>query len=384
MTEQRVAVLGSTGSIGTQTLEVCGLLGMRVEVLCAGRNIDLLEAQARRCRPSLVSVADMEAGNILKTRLADMPCRVVAGPEAAEEAAAFPDADVVVTAMTGTAGLLPTMAAVRGGKRIALANKETLVCAGRLVMDEAARHGAEIVPVDSEHSAIFQSMDNRAGVRPVGIKLTASGGPFRGMTWEEVRCAPPEKALKHPNWSMGAKVTIDSATMMNKGLELIEAMHLFGMAPEDIEILVHPQSIVHSAVEYADGAVIAQLGTPDMRLPIQYALTWPERLPCPAPRLDLAKLGTLTFEKPDLGTFRCLRLAMETAGRGMSACCAMNAANEIAVSRYLKGELTFGGIYETAASVTEQLAGTPADTLEEVLALDAEARRLASGQGTRQ
>ena len=358
MTEQRVAVLGSTGSIGTQTLEVCGLLGIRVEVLCAGRNIDLLEAQARRCRPSLVSVADTEAGNILKTRLADMPCRVVAGPEAAEEAAAFPDADVVVTAMTGTAGLLPTMAAVRGGKRIALANKETLVCAGRLVMDEAARHGAEIVPVDSEHSAIFQSMDNRAGVRPVGIK--------------------------HPNWSMGAKVTIDSATMMNKGLELIEAMHLFGMAPEDIEILVHPQSIVHSAVEYADGAVIAQLGTPDMRLPIQYALTWPERLPCPAPRLDLAKLGTLTFEKPDLGTFRCLRLAMETAGRGMSACCAMNAANEIAVSRYLKGELTFGGIYETAASVTEQLAGTPADTLEEVLALDAEARRLASGQGTRQ
>ena len=382
MTEHRVAVLGATGSIGTQTLEVCGLLGMPVAALCADRSIGLLEEQARRFRPALVSVADPEAGRTLKTRLADLPCRVAYGPGAAEEAAAVPDADVVVTAMTGTAGLLPTMAAVREGKRIALANKETLVCAGRLVMGEAARRGAEILPVDSEHSAIFQSMDNRAGVRPVGIKLTASGGPFRGMTWEEVRTAPPEKALKHPNWNMGAKVTVDSATMMNKGLELIEAMHLFGMAPEDIEILVHPQSIVHSAVEYADGAVIAQLGTPDMRLPIQYALTYPERLPCPAPRLDLAELGALTFEKPDLDTFRCLRLAMETAPRGMGACCAMNAANEIAVSRYLKGDLPFGGIYETAASVTERLAGTPADTLEEVLALDAEARRLAAEQGT--
>ena len=382
MTEHTVAVLGSTGSIGTQTLEVCGLLGMPVAALCAGKNVGLLEEQARRYHPALVGVADTEAGKTLKTRLGDLPCRVVYGPEAAEEAAAIPEADVVVTAMTGTAGLLPTMAAVREAKRIALANKETLVCAGRLVMSQAALRGAEIVPVDSEHSAIFQSMDNRAGVRPTGIRLTASGGPFRGLSWEEMREMPPERALKHPNWNMGAKVTIDSATMMNKGLELIEAMHLFGMSPEDIEILVHPQSIVHSAVEYADGAVIAQLGTPDMRLPIQYALTYPERLPCPAPRLDLAELGTLTFEKPDLDAFRCLKLAMETAGRGTSACCAMNAANEIAVSRYLNGGLSFGGIYETAAAVTEKLAGTPADTLEEILVLDAEARRLAEEPGT--
>ncbi|MBR6950398.1 MAG: 1-deoxy-D-xylulose-5-phosphate reductoisomerase [Oscillospiraceae bacterium] len=381
MTEHTVAVLGSTGSIGTQTLEVCALLGIGVTALCAGRNIDLLEAQARQFRPAVVGVADTEAGRTLRSRLADLPCRVVYGAEAAQETAADPGADVVVTAMTGTAGLLPTMAAVREAKRIALANKETLVCAGRLVMAAAARHGAQIVPVDSEHSAIFQSMDNHAGVRPTGIKLTASGGPFRGLTWEEMRAMPPERALKHPNWSMGAKVTIDSATMMNKGLELIEAMHLFGMAPENIEILVHPQSIVHSAVEYADGAVIAQMGTPDMRLPIQYALTWPERLPCPAPRLDLAALGTLTFERPDLTAFRCLRLAVESAGRSMSACCAMNAANEIAVNRYLRGDLSFGGIYETAAAVTEKLAGTPADTLEEVLALDAEARRLAAELG---
>ena len=382
MTEHTVSVLGSTGSIGTQTLEVCGLLGLPVAALCADRNIDLLETQARQFRPALVAVADTEAGKLLKSRLADLPCLVLYGAGAAEEAAAVPEADVVVTAMAGTAGLLPTMSAIREAKRIALANKETLVCAGRLVMTEATRRGAEILPVDSEHSAIFQSMDNRAGIRPIGIKLTASGGPFRGRTWEEVRSAPPEQALKHPNWNMGAKVTIDSATMMNKGLELIEAMHLFGLPPKSIEILVHPQSIVHSAVEYADGAVIAQLGTPDMRLPIQYALTYPKRLPCPAPRLKLSDLGTLTFEKPDLDTFRCLKLAMETAERGMSACCAMNAANEIAVNRYLKGDLTFGGIYETAASVTEKLARVPADTLEEVLLLDAEARRLAAGEGT--
>lgn len=372
-----VSVLGSTGSIGTQTLDVCRRLGIPVAALCANKSVDLLEAQAREFRPLLVAVSDKAAGEDLTIRLADTDCHVIYGPRAAEEAAALPEAGVVVTAMVGTSGLLPTMAAIRAGKRIALSNKETLVCAGSLVMAAAESCGAEIIPVDSEHSAIFQSMDNRAGVKPTGIKLTASGGPFRGMSWEEVRLLPPERALKHPNWNMGAKVTIDSASMMNKGLELIEAMHLFAMRPEDIEILVHPQSIVHSAVEYADGSVIAQLGMPDMRLPIQYALTYPERTVCPVKPLKLADLGTLTFEAPDLNTFRCLGLAMKAAKQGMSACCVMNAANEVAVGRYLKKEITFGGIYESVAAVMDGLSGRCAETLEDVLALDLDARAAA-------
>ncbi|MCQ2451820.1 MAG: 1-deoxy-D-xylulose-5-phosphate reductoisomerase [Oscillospiraceae bacterium] len=373
-----VSVLGSTGSIGTQTLDVCRRLGIPVVALCANKSIDLLEAQAREFQPLLVAVTDKTAGETLKMRLSDTPCRVIIGEEAAQEAAALPQAGVVVTAMVGTSGLLPTMAAIREGKRIALSNKETLVCAGSLVMAAAKEHGAEIIPVDSEHSAIFQSMDNKAGIRPTGLKLTASGGPFRGMSWDEVRLLPPERALKHPNWSMGAKVTIDSASMMNKGLELIEAMHLFQMKPESIEILVHPQSIVHSAVEYADGSVIAELGVPDMRLPIQYALTYPERMVCPVQPLKLAQLGSLTFESPNLNTFRCLGLAMKAAGQGMSACCVMNAANEIAVGLYLKGQLTFGGIYETVAAVMERLSKHQAGSLEDVLALDREARREAA------
>ena len=378
MNVRSVSLLGSTGSIGTQTLDVCRKLHIPVAALCANRSVGLLERQAREFRPALVAVADETAGRDLKARLADTACRVIAGPDAAREAAACPEAGTVVTAMVGTAGLLPTMEAIRERKRIALSNKETLVCAGRLVMAAAAEAGAEIVPVDSEHSAIFQCMDNRAGVKPTGIKLTASGGPFRGMSWDEMKNAPPERALKHPNWNMGAKVTVDSATMMNKGLELIEAMHLFAMDPDRIEILVHPQSIVHSAVEYEDGSVIAQMGVPDMRLPIQYALTYPERLPCPAPALSLADAGALTFERPDTDAFRCLGLAMEAARSGMSACCAMNAANEVAVGRYLRGELSFGGIYETAARAVNELAGQRAETLEEVLLLDGQARELAA------
>lgn len=383
--KKQIAVLGSTGSIGTQALEVIEEQSDLFEVyaLTANNSDELLIQQARKFKPEVVVIANEAKYQGVKEALSDLPIKVFAGAQSIADVAAMGPVDIVLTAMVGYSGLQPTISALKAGKTIALANKETMVVAGELVCDLAIKNRCPILPVDSEHSAIFQCLVGETS--PIErIILTASGGPFRGKDRKFLETVTAKDALKHPNWSMGAKVTIDSATMMNKGLELIEAMHLFGMAPEDIEILVHPQSIVHSAVEYADGAVIAQLGTPDMRLPIQYALTWPERLPCPAPRLDLAKLGTLTFEKPDLGTFRCLRLAMETAGRGMSACCAMNAANEIAVSRYLKGELTFGGIYETAASVTEQLAGTPADTLEEVLALDAEARRLASGQGTRQ
>lgn len=380
MSYPSVSVLGSTGSIGMQTLEVCRLLSVPVTALCARRSIEKLEAQAREFRPALVAVTDPHAAALLKTRLADTPIRVLSGEKSAEEAAADSGAHTVITAMVGTAGLLPTMAAIREGKRIALANKETLVCAGRLVMTAAKEFRAEIIPVDSEHSAIFQSMDNRAGVRPVGIKLTASGGPFRGMTWEQMKSLPPERALKHPNWSMGAKVTIDSATMMNKGLELIEAMHLFSMSPDQIDILVHPQSIVHSAVEYADGSIIAQLGMPDMRTPIQYAVTYPERQPCPSPHLDLAALGGLTFERPDRDAFRCLALAETCAKTGGEACAVMNAANEVAVNQYLKGKIAFSDIYRLACSAVSAFAGCRENTLEGILALDAEVRRFSLGQ----
>ncbi|MDR0905535.1 MAG: 1-deoxy-D-xylulose-5-phosphate reductoisomerase [Oscillospiraceae bacterium] len=326
---KRVIILGSTGSIGTQTLDVCETLGIRVAAISGYRNRELLDAQAAKFRPEVVTTNPIEALSV--------------------------EADIVVNAIVGAAGLDATLTAVRQGRRLALANKESLVCAGSLVMSEAKKYGAEIIPVDSEHSAIFQCLRGADGNKVKRIILTASGGAFYGKSREELKNVTVADALKHPNWSMGAKVTVDSATMMNKGLELIEAMHLFGLPPEKIKVLVHRQSVVHSAVEFEDGAVIAQLGSPDMRLPIQYALTYPERLECPAPTLDLAQIGSLTFDEPDLDAFPCLALATETAGRGDAACRAMNDANETAVEKFLAGELAFTGIYEFVRAEMEKI-----------------------------
>ncbi len=369
-----ISVLGSTGSIGTQTLDVCDKLNIPVSAIAFGKNAKLAETQARRFKPRIAAAQDENAANDLKVRLADTDITVLSGPYGVIEAAMEESASTVVTAMVGTAGLLPTLAAISRGKRIALANKETLVCAGKLVMAAARDCGAEIIPVDSEHSAIFQSMDNKNGVRPVKILLTASGGPFFGKTYDEIKNMPPETALRHPNWSMGAKVTIDSATMMNKGLEFIEAMHLFSMPPEAIEILVHRQSIVHSAVEFADGSVIAQMGVPDMRIPIQYALSYPERAPAPCSTLSLSDIGTLTFARPDLDAFRCLALAMECAKRGGAFPAVMNAANEIAVGLYLAGKISFGGIYESVRLCVETIKGKDEPELSDILEYDAAAR----------
>lgn len=315
--DRSISILGSTGSIGTQTLEVAETCGVRVVALTANRNIALLEQQARKFHPILAAAADPTAAAVLRDRLADTDIQVLGGQEGILAAAALPQADTVVTALVGVAGLEPTLTAIDAGKRIALANKETLVCAGPLVMARAREKGAEIVPVDSEHSAIFQSLQgSRSHGELKRILLTASGGPFFGWTREQLEEVTPAHALKHPNWDMGAKVTIDSATLMNKGLELLEAMSLFDVPPEQIQILVHRESILHSAVEYCDNAVIAQLGTPDMRLPIQYALSWPDRVPGPATELDLFACGKLTFQKPDTDTFRCLALAIRSAKEG--------------------------------------------------------------------
>ncbi|MDR1064758.1 MAG: 1-deoxy-D-xylulose-5-phosphate reductoisomerase [Oscillospiraceae bacterium] len=344
-----IVLLGSTGSIGTQTLDVCRALGLRVSAFAAGGNIDLLERQATEFHPELVAVCDENAARALETRLRGSGVRVLSGEAGVLEAARL-DCGTLVNAVSGSAGLSPTLEAARLGRRIALANKESLVIAGERVMALARETGAEIIPVDSEHSAIFQCLQGAGGNKIKKLILTASGGPFYGETREEtlrkMRNATPETALAHPNWSMGAKISVDSATMMNKGLELIEAMRLFDLRADEIEVLIHRQSIVHSAVEFEDGAVIAQLGTPDMRLPIQYALTYPRRLPGAAPTLDLAAVGALTFEKPDMDAFPCLALAYETAGRGDHACRALCEADERAVSMFLAGEIGFLDIGE--------------------------------------
>ena len=369
-----ISVLGSTGSIGRQTLEVAGKLNIRVSAISGNSSVSLLEEQARRFSPAVAAVADEGSAADLKVRLADTPVRVVPGIEGLCEAASEKSCGTVVTAVVGTSGLLPTMAAIESGKRIALANKETLVCAGSLVCAAAKRAGVDIIPVDSEHSAIFQCLagNSRGGVRR--IILTASGGPFRGRSADELQNVSAADALKHPNWSMGRKVTIDSATMMNKGLEFIEAMHLFGTAPEKIKVLVHPQSIVHSMVEYNDGAVLAQLGVPDMRIPIQLALTYPERSRSPAEPLDLTKTAPLTFEEPDLDAFPCLALAMECAPRQDASCAVMNGANEAAVSLFLNGRIGFREIYELNAEAVSELRSLPSGSIDDILAADKAAK----------
>ena len=375
MKKRSISLLGSTGSIGRQTLDVAAALDLPVRAITAYRSVKLLEEQARQFRPELAVCVDELAAAELKTRLADTSVRVLSGEEGLLEAAALPSADTVVTAVVGIAGLRPTMAAIREGKRIALANKETMVCAGELVMAEARRWGAEIVPVDSEHSAIFQCLQgckDRGEVKR--LILTASGGPFFGWSREELEGVTLEQALKHPNWAMGAKITVDSATLMNKGLEFIEAMRLYELPPEKISIVVHRESIVHSLVEYCDNAVLAQLGAADMRLPIQYALTWPERAPGPAEPLDLLTCPSLTFQAPDPEAFPCLALALEAARTGGTATAILNGANEAAVGLFLDRRI---GFMEIARQVAQAMAEVPAvqnPNLEQIFQADQAAR----------
>ena len=373
-----ITLLGSTGSIGRQTLEVCAQMGVRVAALAAHHSVDLLERQVREFHPDLAVLYDMDAALELAKRLKGLPVRVAYGMEGLVEAASLPESGTVVAAMVGMVGLQPTLAAIRRGKRIALANKETLVCAGELVMEEAERHGVDIVPVDSEHSALFQCLQgNRDRGEVKRIILTCSGGPFFGRTAAELEHIAPADALKHPNWSMGAKITIDSATLMNKGLEFIEAMRLYRMQPEKIAVVIHRESIIHSLVEYCDNAVLAQLGEADMRLPIQYALTWPERKAGPARALDLLSCPPLTFARPDPEAFRCLGLALEAARTGGLACAVLNGANEAAVGLFLRGKI---GFCDIARRVERALArvpeGDPRD-LDHILAADRAAREIA-------
>ena len=372
-----ISLLGSTGSIGRQSLEVIAACGMTVASLTANRDVERMEAQCRQFRPRLAVMMDPAAAADLQTRLGDTTIRVASGPEGLVEAATLEEADTVLTAVVGMVGLVPTLAAVRQGKRIALANKETLVCAGELVMNGADQYGAEIVPVDSEHSAIFQCLQ---GSRDRGevkrLILTASGGPFWGWDKEAIASATVEQALKHPNWSMGAKITVDSATLMNKGLEFIEAMRLYRMPPEKISIVVHRESIIHSLVEYCDNAVLAQLGAPDMRLPIQYALTWPERTPGPAQPLDLLNCPSLTFQAPDYDAFPCLGLALGAARTGGTATAVLNGANEAAVGLFLAGKLSSPGIAQRVALALERLPAVQKPGLTEVLEADQAARAL--------
>ena len=369
-----ISILGSTGSIGRQTVAVAEHLGLRVRAISTNRSVKLAEEQARRLHPALVAVTDEAAARELRTALADTDIKVWSGEHALIEAAVVSETDAVVTAVSGAVGLRPTLEAIRKQRRIALANKETLVCAGEIVMKAAADCGAEIVPVDSEHSAIFQCLTGRRG--ELGkILLTGSGGPFRGWTREQTKDVTPEQAVRHPNWSMGAKISVDSATMMNKGLEFIEAMHLFGVTPDDIEVLIHPESVVHSMVELIDGTVIAQLGVPDMGLPIQYALTYPERKPSRSERLDFTQLSRpLEFFAPDFEKLPCLALAIACARKGGTAPAVMNAANEVAVHMFLNHEIGYNEIYDSVAAAVEAIPSVPVTDLQTILNADAAAR----------
>lgn len=368
-----VSILGSTGSIGRQSIAAAEYLGIPVRALAANRKIDMVEEQARRLKPEFVAIYDENAANDLRIRLADTDIKVGSGMAGLIEAAAG-HAECVVTAVSGSVGLRPTLAAIDAKKRIALANKETLVCAGELVMPRAELMGAEIVPVDSEHSAIFQCLMGRKKSELKKILLTGSGGPFRGKSRAELSAVTPEQAVRHPNWSMGAKISVDSATMMNKGLEYIEAMHLFGVTPDDIQVVVHPQSIIHSMVELVDGTVIAQLGVPDMGLPIQLAMTYPERTASPFKRLDFRDMKDMTFEAPDYEKTPCLKLAMDCAREGGTAPCVMSAANEAAVALFLQHRLGYNQIYDSVLAAVESIEIVRKPDLEAILAADEAAR----------
>lgn len=376
--EIAISVLGSTGSIGRQTLDVCRSLGIRPVALTAHSNIQLLETQAREFLPQLVVVTEESLASSLKVALADTPVQVKAGPQALEEAATLPQAQSVVGAIVGMAGLAPVLAAAKAGKTIALANKEPLVSAGALVTQTAREHGARIIPVDSEHSAIFQCLHGGERRDVAKILLTASGGPFFGKSREELKAVTAADALRHPNWSMGAKVTVDSATLMNKGLEFIEAMWLFDLAPDQIEVVVQRQSIVHSGVFFADGSLIAQMGVPDMRTAIQYALTYPRRYPVQGvPSLNLAQIGALTFATPDRSTFTCLAACEAAARKGGLYPAAVNGANEGAVALFLEGKITFLEIGELVQGALEELNLPREITLASVLEADAAGREYA-------
>ena len=375
-----ISILGSTGSIGRQTLDVAEQMGLRVAALTANASVERMEAQARQFRPRLAVMTDESAARDLAVRLADTETKVLGGFDALTEAATAEEADTVVTAVVGMVGLKPTLAAIEAKKRIALANKETLVCAGQLVMDAADRWGAEIVPVDSEHSAIFQCVQGCADRGEIKrLILTCSGGPFYGMTYEEVGKMTKADALRHPNWKMGPKITVDCATLMNKGLEVIEAMRLYRLPLEQVSVVIHRQSIVHSLVEYRDGAVLAQLGTPDMRLPIRYAMTYPNRGENPAEPLDLLTCPPLTFAAPDRETFPCLRLAEEAATEGGTACAILNGANEEAVRLFLADRVGFHDIQRLVAKARAEVPVVQDPSLEEILAADAAARRSVLG-----
>ena len=370
-----VSILGSTGTIGRQSLDIISRFPeMRVAALTAGSSVELMAQQCREFLPELAVMATEEAAAALKEQISDLAIRVSWGEAGLIEAASIESADCVITAVVGMVGLKPTLAAIRAKKRIGLANKETLVCAGELVMAEAKKYGAEIVPVDSEHSAIFQCLMGNDRKEVKRLILTCSGGPFFGKTREELTKVTKADALKHPNWNMGAKITIDSATLMNKGLEVIEAMHLYQVPVDQVDVVVHRQSIIHSMVEYMDNSVMAQLGMPDMRLPIQLALTYPERKECPVAPIDFLTCGALTFAKPDMENFPCLKLAFDCARKGGNACAAMNGANEEAVAMFLKDEIGFFQIYELVASAVEAVPYMENPTLEDILETDRLAR----------
>lgn len=370
-----VSILGSTGSIGRQSLDIVDNLGIRVGALTAGTSVERMAQQCRKYRPRLAVMATQEAAETLQNKISDLPIEVAFGQEGLIRAATLPEADCVVTAVVGMLGLKPTLAAISQKKRIGLANKETLVCAGELVMVEARKYGTEIIPVDSEHSAIFQCLMGSQDRREIKkLILTCSGGPFFGMDRNTLATVTKADALKHPNWKMGPKITIDCATLMNKGLEVIEAMRLYGLPLEQVDVVIHRQSIAHSFVEFIDGAVMAQLGSPDMRLPIQFAMTYPARVSCPVKPLDLTQCGALTFSKPDMEAFPCLEIAMECAKAGGTACPVMNGANEEAVAMFLADKI---GFYDIDTLVRKALDSVPFiqnPTLEEILESDRLAR----------
>lgn len=382
---KKIGILGSTGSIGTQALTLIEANPERytVTALSCGKNIGLLMAQIDRFSPGLVAVEDPEDAKTVSTYCEGRNIQVLSGMEGLLEIARS-EADIILTSLVGSVGLLPTLEAITHGKTIALANKETLVTAGRLVMEKAKRHGAAILPVDSEHSAIFQSLQGNQPGNVSRLILTASGGPFRTCTQAEIRLKKAADALKHPNWSMGAKITIDSATMMNKGLEVIEARWLFDMPPERIDVVVHPQSIIHSMVEYQDSAIMAQLGMPDMRLPIHYAFNYPERIPADLPRISFKEMTQLTFEEPDTVRFPCLRLAYEALQAGGTMACVLNAANEVLVGNYLSGKIDFYGISEAIERIMDLHDPIQNYSLETLLELDQMTRsKIMSGEGGR-
>ncbi len=372
---KKIAILGSTGSIGTQTLDIVRAQGdLQVTAMAAGHNIDLLEQQIREFMPKNVALWEEKDALDLKARVADLGVKVHYGMEGLMEIAADPDSEILVTAIVGMLGLRPTVAAIQSGKNIALANKETLVTAGHLIMPMAKEYDVQILPVDSEHSAIFQALNGEHPNKIDKILLTASGGPFRGKTREELASVTLEDALKHPNWSMGRKITVDSSTMVNKGLEVMEAKWLFGVDLDQIEVVVQPQSVIHSMVQYEDGSIIAQLGTPDMRLPIQYALYYPKRRPLAGKRLDFGALGSITFEKPDLKTFRGLALAYEAMRVGGNVPTIFNAANEAAVALFLDQKISYLQITEIIEDCMKNCAFIENPKLEEILDTETQVR----------